>query len=467
MVDEPVTGAAGSAAGDAGGPAAESAAVGAGLLAALLEGMEVGLAAFDAAGAVTHWNRQATRLLGWTAEEAVGRSGLTGWAQLPGDPLPVPVGRERRLHELPMVGRDGRRQLVRAQAVAVHAPDGRAVGHYLAFSEVGAQIELERLLGLAQALQDDAPTGVVLVDADLRPTLAGESALHALDADRAALLGRPLAEVLGDGVQELEAALQHVLSTGKPLSGVKLWAARRTDPDRRRCWRSEFVRLASPLGEEPVPLGVAWIFEDVTETELAEQDSAVLRFRAAQLRRAGEFAAECPDPVAAACGYLDYVLAGFADRAVLDLCARATGPGAGWQHVPPSKRPRGVDAGPPVLLRLAAAPAATAAEPPVPAGVPVRYPDAHPALLAAGGSAAQPVTADEPPGASGEWAATRHWPDDTRHALCVPLRARARTLGVLTLLRGGARPRFSRADRDYATDVAARIAATLPFPEPD
>jgi len=36
--------------------------------------MEVGLAAMDRDGVLTHWNREAARMLGWTAEEAVGRS---------------------------------------------------------------------------------------------------------------------------------------------------------------------------------------------------------------------------------------------------------------------------------------------------------------------------------------------------------------------------------------------------------
>ena len=50
------------------------------LLAALLDGMDAALCAFDADGVVTHWNREAERILGWTAAEAVGRRGFAGWA---------------------------------------------------------------------------------------------------------------------------------------------------------------------------------------------------------------------------------------------------------------------------------------------------------------------------------------------------------------------------------------------------
>ncbi len=58
----------------------------------------------------------------------------------------------------------------------------------------------------------------------------------------------------------------------------------------RRCWRSGFLRLASPLTEEPVPLGVGWLFQDVTEAKQLEQEASLLRFRAQQLHRAARAA---------------------------------------------------------------------------------------------------------------------------------------------------------------------------------
>ncbi|CAM5668462.1 diguanylate cyclase [Streptomyces badius] len=61
------------------------------LLAALLDGMDAALCAFDAAGTVTHWNREAERVLGWSAEEAVGRS-RTSRAGRCGGPTPTRCG---------------------------------------------------------------------------------------------------------------------------------------------------------------------------------------------------------------------------------------------------------------------------------------------------------------------------------------------------------------------------------------
>ncbi|MEZ0065127.1 PAS domain S-box-containing protein [Streptacidiphilus sp. MAP12-20] len=422
------------------------------LLTALLESMEVGLAALDADGVVTHWNREAGRLLGWTAAEAVGRRGLEGWAVRPADAEAVRAQLQgtregvRALHEFPLLTSDGRRVLVRAQVSSVRSEHGTTLGHYFAFSEAGAQIELERSLGLAQSLLDDAPTGIVLVDADLRPATVSDTAARWLDRERAALLGHPLGEVLGEGVQELESALLHTLSTGKPLGGVKLWIALRADPARRRCLRSEFVRIGSPMGEEPVPLGVVWLFEDVTLQERADQDNAVLRFRANQLRRAGLAAAECADGLEAAVGYLDFVLAGFADHALLDVV-------------------RGES-----LIRVAAAP--TGAFRPggglTPLGLPARYGEVHPALRALERAGTVCVSdTGAPPGTTGGlpvvpgWAALRQWPVGTVHGLATPLRSRGQNHGVLTFLRGAGRQRFDRADADFAEDVAARVAAAV------
>src|SRR5690606_39769389 len=93
---------------------------------------------------------------------------------------------------------------------------------------------------------------VVLVDADLRPAVVNAHAAKALGAGRTSVLGRPLGELLTQGVEELESALTHVLAEGAPPAPAEVWVSVRTpEGERRRCWRSGFVRLSSPLAEEP------------------------------------------------------------------------------------------------------------------------------------------------------------------------------------------------------------------------
>ncbi|MER7026576.1 PAS domain-containing protein [Streptomyces ramulosus] len=431
------------------------------MLAALLDGMDTALLALAADGTVTHWNHEAEQLLGWPAAEAVGRRGLTGWAVRGEDAgatesalLAALRAPGRQVNDYALLTKDGRRVLVRGQTCAVRDADGRAAGVYCVFTAVHAQIGLERSLALSEALCDDAPWGVLLVDADLRPAVVNTPAARALESGRDALLGRPLGELLDQGAEELEAVLQHVLAEGEPPGLSDLWVTLRApDAERpRRCWRSGFVRLASPLSEEPAPLGVAWLFQDVTDAKQAEQDGALLRFRTQQLHRASRAAADCPDPREAAAVHLDYALAGFADHALVDLVAPARG---------------GDDAGAdgdgaPARLRRALASPAGSPGPcasPQPSAVPVAYAAGHPALqaYARGGS----VRASVGPSGDDGWAAARRWPDGTVHALCVVLRSRARTLGVATFLRTPARRPFDRADAAYAEEVAVRIAAAL------
>ncbi|MET9291157.1 PAS domain-containing protein [Streptomyces sp. NPDC003077] len=483
-----------------------------GLLAALLNGMDAALCAFGADGTVTHWNREAERLLGWSADEAVGRPGLAGWAVRKEDAdevqarlLAAMTAPGRQVNEFALLTKDGRRVLVRTQSSVVTGTDGTPVGVYCAFSEVHAQIDLERSIALSEALFDDASWGVVLVDADLRPAVVNAHAARALGVGRTALLGRPLGDLLTQGAEELEGALQHVLAEGAPPAPAELWVTLRSADaeEPRRCWRSGFLRLASPLAEEPVPLGVGWLFQDVTEAKRAEQEGSLLRFRARQLHRAGRAAAECEDPLEAAVVHLDFALAGFADHGLVDVATGAETRGArrgGTEEVDEPTRASGEPGasevsemsgmseglcaiteesaegrgrgaggglgGPgrawPRLTRVIASPAgAPGPSEAVPAtGIPVAYPPGHPALQAferCGSVRAGAGSSAPSPG----WSAARKWPDGTVHGLCVVLRSRGRTLGVTTFLRGASRRPFDRADAAYAEDVAARIAAAL------
>ncbi|MEY9992199.1 PAS domain S-box-containing protein [Streptomyces sp. V4I8] len=443
----------------------EGSAGGSDLLAALLDGMDAALCAFDAEGVVTHWNREAERILGWSATEAVGRRGFAGWAVREADAEEVEArlmsamdAPGRQVHEFALLTKDGGRVLVRTQSAAVRGPDGKPAGVYCAFSEVHAQIDLERSIALSEALFEDASWGVVLVDADLRPAVVNAHAARALGIGRTSVLGRPLGELLAQGVEELESALTHVLAEGAPPAPAEIWVSVRTpEGERRRCWRCGFVRLASPLAEEPVPLGVGWLFQDMTEAKQAEQEGALLRFRTNQLHRAARAAAECEEPADAATVHLDFALAGFADHALID---RVAGGAVADTHTDEDA----TAAGPVRLVRVAVTPAGA----PGPsllggeAGLPVRYAEGHPALQCVARAGSVRADAGSMPAEQARaWAVGRQWPADAVHALCAVLRSRGRTLGVVTFLRGAGRSAFERSDAVYAEDVAVRIAAAL------
>ncbi|MDT0268203.1 PAS domain-containing protein [Streptomyces sp. DSM 44915] len=430
------------------------------LLSALLGGMEAALFALDGSGRITHWNQRATALLGWTAGQAVGRPGLGGWLVREADAAEVTArllavlrdapaaagGPARRVSEIPLLRADGSRVLMRATVTAVRDREGRPVGAYCAFGEALAQLDLERHLALSDALLAEAPFGVLLVDADLRTVAANGQAADALSVASLDLLGEPLAEFFVAGLDELESALEHTLAGQPPQEMVELWLTRGDDGfpepapfdtrpvEPRRCLRSGFLRLGSPVVGDPAPLGVAWVFQDITHAKRAGQDAARQRFRDSQLSRASRAAADCADPLDAALLHLHYALPGFAEHVLLDVTAEAGG-----------------------LVRLAESPGGLLA-PAVASGVAVRYRAGHPALQAV--DCGVPVRATGGVARSA-WARDHRWPIAAEHALCVPVRSRGRALGALTFLRGGGRRAFDRLDAGYGEEVALRVGAVL------
>uniref|UniRef100_UPI003B97FC5C PAS domain-containing protein n=1 Tax=Streptomyces lonarensis TaxID=700599 RepID=UPI003B97FC5C len=335
------------------------------LLASLLGGMDAALFAVDRDGRVTHWNQEAERLLGWSAREALGRRGLGGWVVRETDAADVqdrllavtgdtPAGGSpRQVQEFPFVTKDGSRLLVRAQTAAVRDAAGRVAGAYCAFSDVHAQLDLERRIALSEALLAGSAWSVLLVDADLRTVALNEAATRALAVSPVEMLGEPLAEFLGSGLPELEGALEHALAGEPPAEPVELWVTLHEDGSvedahgesrgglpggRRRCWLSGFLPLGSPLATEPSPLGVAWVFRDVTLERRQSREATRRRFRDGQLNRAARAAADCADPMDAAVVHLDFALAGFAEHALLDLVPSAR-PGARAARTPAAPPP--------------------------------------------------------------------------------------------------------------------------------
>ncbi len=429
------------------------------LLSALLDGMDAALFALDTTGRVTHWNQRAEALLGWTADQVVGRTGLGGWLVREADEAealagllavsrPPADGRPdaRQVRQLPFRRADGGRGLMRVATTAIRDTAGRPIGVYCAFGEALAQLDLERDLALSAALLGEAAWGVLVLDADLRVVAANGRGADGLSAAPVGLLGEPLAEFLAGGFEELESALEHSLAGQPPRDPVELWITLGDDGlsgvapfddrpiEQRRCLLSGFLRLGSTVSDDDAPLGVAWIFQDVTETKRAGQGAARQRFRDSQLSRASRAAADCADPMDAAVLHLHYALAGFAEHALLDAARDVGG-----------------------LTRIAESPGSFAG-PTTARGVPIRYRAGHPALQAA--DCGVPVRATGGVSRSA-WAQDHRWPSDVQHALCVPVRSRGRVLGALTFLRGDGRRPFDRADAAYGEEVALRIGTAL------
>ena len=186
------------------------------LLAALLDGMDAALCAFDADGVVDALEprgradpRAGARPRPW------GGSGLAGWAvrsadaeEVEGRLLSAMHAPGRQVHEFALLTKDGGRVLVRTQSAAVRGAGREARGGVLRVQR-GARADRP---GAVHRAERGAVRGRQLGcrrwwTSDLRPAVVNAHAARALGAGRTSVLGRPLGELLSQGVEELESAL--------------------------------------------------------------------------------------------------------------------------------------------------------------------------------------------------------------------------------------------------------------------
>ena len=293
--------------------------------------------------------------------------------------------------------------------------------------------EIKRSLGLLETLYATAPVGLGLVDPDLRLRRANAT-LAALDgAPPDALSGRRLSEILGQLGDRLALLCGRVLECGEPVSEAEVSGATAHAPGILRHW---LVSL-TPVTVEQRLVGVSCVVQDITARTRAEQ-------RAAFLAHAGEILDSS----------LDYrqTLARVARLAVPDI--------ADWCSISMLDE-RGV------MYRLA-----------------VAHADPEKDRLAQELIEREPLPEDAPAGAASVMATGRtqiveDFSDDLlthslrdrrsheivralglRSSISVPLVARGRTLGAISLLSESSH-RFDHVDLRLAEELARRAAVNI------
>src|SRR4051812_38123957 len=101
----------------------------------------------------------------------------------------------------------------------------------------------DRFIGLAEALIDQAPVGLLVLDTELR--------MVEVNPAMAVLNGRLRTELLGRSVRELlasdsliEPILREVLKTGQPRLNVELQGTPPATPDEERTWLASYLSAA-------------------------------------------------------------------------------------------------------------------------------------------------------------------------------------------------------------------------------
>jgi PAS domain S-box-containing protein len=322
---------------------------------------------------------------------------------------------------------------------------------------VGAQDVTDELATapLLDLLFEEAPVGLAFFSRAGRYLRLNAALAEINGVPAHAHLGRTVEEVLPDMDPRVSEALATALQTGEPVIGVDL-EGRTPAAEERRTWRCSFYPVRRPDG---LVIGVGAVVDEVTERRQAERERAELLGRERAARLAAERAAQRMAFLAEASAILDAALdvdgtlqaiAGLAVARLADVCVVHMVDGSGG------------------LVEVARSYRETARGRVV-EEVERRWPlreDAQrgaPAVVRSGRPELYPEITDE---------LLRDTAHDAEHlaalrafglttAMVVPLVARGRTLGALTLVSAEPGRRFEPADLALAQELARRGAVSV------
>ncbi|MEU1179011.1 SpoIIE family protein phosphatase [Streptomyces sp. NPDC005820] len=421
----------------------------------------------DGRGVVTSWTRDAERLLGYPASEAVGRD-LAGLLTH-GDAGRVAEILERCRREGGWSGllsarrRDGRPVPVMARITCADEPGG-ADRRLVLLSETGDAPGWTMSRSVLERMVSDSPIGIAIVDTDLRFVWSNDALARFGGGRPEERLGLRLGDVQpGLDAEAAEAQMRRVLADGVTVVGYEHVGHVRAAPHRETAHMLSFTRLDDDHGN---PVGVYYTVVDITDRHRARQ-------RLALLDRAGRSIGSSLDIARTAQELADVAVPGFADAVAVDL------PAPVLSGAEPAPDPSGT-----VPLHRAGQRIADSAKPPHAATPGIATPPhASAPGIATPPHASTPTVAhqaDSPPVrcllTGSPWYGERldpsaeKWlrnlpgapaPGESVSVLIVPVRARGATLGVTCFLRRGLREPFDADDLALAEDLVSRAAVCV------
>ncbi|MFE2303446.1 SpoIIE family protein phosphatase [Streptomyces sp. NPDC059445] len=250
----------------------------------LLDVLNVGALVLDAEGRIVFWTPQAQELIGYTAEEALGKYAarliihpehMQAVTELFADVLAT--GRSWA-GAFPIRHKDGSTRVMEFRNMRLLDDLGDVYALGIAADHTLLQ-RVETDLALSEQLINQSPIGLALMDPDLRYLMVNP-ALERIDGIPAEdHVGRHLRETLPfPDVDTVESALRQVLTTGTPLLDQYHVGRPPADPDHEHAWSLSFYRLEDPGGRV---LGAAASVVDVTERHRAAAEADRARRRLA------------------------------------------------------------------------------------------------------------------------------------------------------------------------------------------
>lgn len=242
---------------------------------------------------ILYWNPAASAVYGWAPEEAIGRSALDlGIAatdqKVAMEILGAIVAGESWTGEFPTRTRTG--QSVIAQVTA--APlcvDGDTVAIVAAVNDVTQRRLVDETFGLLDTLMTAAPVGVAFFDTDLRYLRVNAALAEMNGLPPEAHIGRRISQLLPDVDVTVTALLEKVLSTGTPVCDVEVTGVTPARPRIQRTWLCSWYPLAGPTER---PIGVGMVVTEITERKADEAERERLLAAERTAREAAERAQE-------------------------------------------------------------------------------------------------------------------------------------------------------------------------------
>lgn len=250
----------------------------------LLDVLSVAAMVLDAEGRIVFWTPQAEDLIGYTAEEVLGKYAarliihpehLQSVSKLFAEVLAT--GRSWA-GAFPIRHKDGSTRLMEFRNMRLLDDLGDVYALGIAADHTLLQ-RVETDLALCEQLINQSPIGLALMDPDLRYLMVNP-ALERIDGIPAEdHIGRHLRETLPfPDVDTVESALRQVLTTGTPLLDQYHVGRPPADPEHEHAWSLSFYRLEDPGGRV---LGAAASVVDVTERHRAAAEADRARRRLA------------------------------------------------------------------------------------------------------------------------------------------------------------------------------------------
>ncbi|WP_086560094.1 SpoIIE family protein phosphatase [Streptomyces africanus] len=425
----------------------------------LLDLLKVAAVVLDGDGHIALWSPEIEQLLGYTAEEALRQRADT----LLIAPENRPRGRElfaqvrsgdRWAGVFPLRHRDGTERAVEFRTMRLLDSEGRP--HLLGLATDATTVrKVERDLALSHSLVHQTPLGIAVFDNDLRWVGVNPALERINGVPEEALLGRRLGDVLpGLDVEAIEARMRHVLKTGRPLLDQQTIGRTAAD-EHDRAYSESYHRIEDTDGRV---LGLAMAVLDVTERQQAAAEVAQARQHLSVIAEAGARIGTTLDLQQTARELADVVVAHLADLAAVDVLesvvARGTiAPVSGG--APAEFRALAVAAGYPTDAIHAADPVGELATYASSRMITQCVRRARPVLV-------ERVDPKMMRRIARDARAARTLHEAGAHSyLAVPLVARGKVLGTLTLYRTVDERPFDDRDQALASELAARAAICI------